>query len=191
MTNEFWVGLGLSIPIGIGVNLVTDPMQAWAGRRSRRLEMARERKLSQAQATAEFFAGNSSAYQAFMFEALLRLIATVAILVFISIAAFAIPFYAIGNVLGINGEAIAAVSATIGLLWSNWLIMSLLNSRRRTVDMAARVSDLTFEMSRSGMPGEGSMVRAQTPSSREMAINSSPSLDAAEVVEPSPGSAGE
>ena len=69
--SDLWVGLALSIPVGIGVNLASGPTQRWLGKRSQQAADRESARSAMFVAQATAFAKDRSELYTYLLEAVL------------------------------------------------------------------------------------------------------------------------
>lgn len=138
MSLDFWLGLALSIPVGIAVNLLTPKFSAWFSTRNARFAEARRQK----QLTREKFGidlrDNPFAYSAFLQRMNGRLW-TYLVLIVIAIN---LPFYAQIISESVLGGGYGSVFYLLTILLITFLAVGFLNTRRRSNDTSALVARL-------------------------------------------------
>jgi hypothetical protein len=157
---DFWLGLALSIPVGVGVNLLTPRLSSFYGRRSKRFEAARLKKERARVKLGQELRNNQFAYLAFTHQTNSRLI-TYAILI---VMAVNIPFYYSGltSLSGDFTEPLAyGWSYLITIVLTAYLAVAFLNTRRRGQDIVRLVATLGGSTSSDSSSGDISAPEAQ------------------------------
>jgi hypothetical protein len=140
VSTEFWLGLGLSIPVGIGVNLLTPKFSGWLSASSGRFAaVSRKRQLAREKLGRDL-RDNPFAYSAFLQRVNSRL-STYLVLIVIAIN---VPFY-LNQILRNFSSNLFVPYQTLYLLTIlilTFLAVGFLNTRRRGNDTSALIARL-------------------------------------------------
>jgi hypothetical protein len=143
MDTSFWIGLALSVPVGIIINLFTPALSTWLASRNARFAKARQKKQHERLAYAKKLYDNPFAYSAFLHQVNVRL---VTYLVFLTISVngpFILPVVFIG--LGVDIASFGQIAGITAVVLTTALAVLFMNTRRRSNEVTRAASTFWSE----------------------------------------------